>query len=58
MTSAASELALPKAFMDAVMSVGETTPQIIYDICNAEDLFADLSRALPAMVYEYLHDRR
>ena len=49
--------ALPKAFMDAVLSVNDNTPQIIVDIFNDEALFAELSRALPAMLYEHLHAR-
>ena len=49
--------ALPKAFMGAVLSVNDNTPQIIVDIFNDEALFAELSRALPAMLYEHLPAR-
>lgn len=50
--------ALPKAFIDAVMGVQERTPVLIEDIFRDETLYAELSKALPAMLYEYLHKAR
>ena len=47
--------ALPKAFIDAVMGVRDQTPQLVYDLFNDPDLYGELSKALPAMLYEHLH---
>ncbi len=47
--------ALPHAFIDAVMGVRDHTPMLVDDIFNDQDLYAELSKALPAMLYEYLH---
>ncbi|WP_395245531.1 type I restriction endonuclease subunit R [Agromyces sp. MMS24-K17] len=46
--------ALPKAFTKAVMDVREETPQIVDDVLGDTGLFAELSKALPAMLYEFL----
>jgi type I restriction enzyme R subunit len=47
--------ALPKAFIDAVMGVRDQTPQLVHDLFNDPDLYEELSKALPAMLYEHLH---
>jgi type I restriction enzyme R subunit len=46
--------ALPKAFSKAIMEVREETPQIVDDVLGDSGLFAELSKALPAMLYEFL----
>ncbi|MDX2375668.1 DEAD/DEAH box helicase family protein [Microbacterium sp. LRZ72] len=46
--------ALPKAFSKAVVEVRDETPAFIDDLLGDSGLFADLSKALPAMLYEYL----
>lgn len=45
---------LPKAFMQAVVSVRDETPQLMDDLLGDPHLYAELSKALPAMLYEYL----
>lgn len=50
--------ALPKAFIDAVMGVRDRTPLLVYDIFSDQDLYSELSKALPAMLYEHLHAGR
>ena len=50
--------ALPKAFIDAVMGVRDRTPLLVYDIFSDQDLYNELSKALPAMLYEHLHAGR
>lgn len=50
--------ALPKAFISAIMGARDQTPLLVDDIFNDTDLFAELSKALPAMLYEYLHAGR
>lgn len=45
---------LPKAFAKAVVEVREETPQIVDDMLGDTGLFAELSKALPAMLYEFL----
>lgn len=45
---------LPKAFTKAVMDVREETPAIIDDFLGDSALFSELSKALPAMLYEFL----
>jgi len=46
--------ALPKAFTKAVMDVREETPQIVDDMLGDSGLFAELSKALPTMLYDFL----
>jgi type I restriction enzyme R subunit len=48
--------ALPKAFAKAVVGVRDETPQIVDDMLGDSGLYAELSRALPAMVYEFLKE--
>ena len=50
--------ALPKAFAKAVIEVREETPMLVDDLLGDDGLFAELSRALPAMLYEYLKGNR
>ncbi len=50
--------ALPRAFIDAVMGVRDRTPMLVDDIFEDQDLYSELSKALPAMLYEYLHAGR
>ena len=47
--------ALPNAFIDAVMGVRDRTPMLVDDIFSDADLYEELSKALPAMLYEHLH---
>ena len=49
--------ALPKAFTKAVVEVREETPAFIDDLLGDSGLFAELGKALPAMLYEYLKAR-
>jgi len=49
--------ALPKAFAKALLGVREETPAFIDDLFNDSGLFAELEKALPAMLYEYLKDQ-
>lgn len=49
--------ALPKAFTKAVVEVRDETPAFIDDLLGDGGLFSDLSKALPAMLYEYLKDK-
>lgn len=49
--------ALPKAFTKAVVEVREETPAFIDDLLGDGGLFAELGKALPAMLYEYLKDK-
>ncbi|MEW1834269.1 DEAD/DEAH box helicase family protein [Microbacterium sp. NPDC079995] len=46
--------ALPKAFTKALLSVRDETPAFIDDLFGEGGLFSDLSKALPAMLYEHL----
>lgn len=46
--------ALPKAFQKALLGVRDETPAFIDDLFNDSGLFAELGKALPAMLYEYL----
>lgn len=48
---------LPKAFTKAVVEVREETPAFIDDLLGDSGLFAELGKALPAMLYEYLKDK-
>ena len=50
--------ALPKAFIDAIMGVRDQTPKLVYDIFEDAALYAELAKALPAMLYEHLHAGR
>ncbi|KTS04002.1 type I restriction endonuclease subunit R [Microbacterium testaceum] len=49
--------ALPKAFTKAVVEVREETPAFIDDLLGDGGLFAELGKALPAMLYEYLKEK-
>ncbi|WP_270413713.1 type I restriction endonuclease subunit R [Microbacterium maritypicum] len=49
--------ALPKAFAKAVIEVRDETPLLVDDMLSDSGLFAELSKALPAMLYEYLKDK-
>lgn len=49
--------ALPKAFQKALLGVRDETPAFIDDLFNDSGLFAELGKALPAMLYEYLKDQ-
>lgn len=49
--------ALPKAFAKAVIEVRDETPLLVDDMLSDSGLFAELSKALPAMLYEYLKDQ-
>jgi type I restriction enzyme R subunit len=42
--------ALPKAFAKAVVGVRDETPQIVDDMLGDSFLYAELNRAMPAMV--------
>lgn len=46
--------ALPKAFARAVVKVRDETPQFIDDMLTDSVLYSELSKALPAMLYEFL----
>jgi type I restriction enzyme R subunit len=46
--------ALPKAFAKAIVEVRDETPQIVDDMLGDSGLYAELSKALPAMLYEFL----
>lgn len=47
---------LPKAFTKAVVGVRDETPAFMDDLLGDSNLFAELSKALPAMLYEFLKD--
>lgn len=49
--------ALPKAFTKDVVEVREETPQIVDDLLGDSTLYAELSTALPAMLYEFLKEK-
>ncbi|WP_447946230.1 type I restriction endonuclease subunit R [Microbacterium lacticum] len=49
--------ALPKAFTKALLGVRDETPAFIDDLFNDSGLYAELGKALPAMLYEYLKDQ-
>ena len=49
--------ALPKAFAKAVVKVRDETPQFVDDMLSDSVLYAQLSKALPAMLYEFLAKR-
>jgi type I restriction enzyme R subunit len=49
--------ALPKAFAKAVVEVRDETPQIVDDMLGDSSLYAELSKALPAMLYEFLKEK-
>ncbi|MDO7883115.1 type I restriction endonuclease subunit R [Salinibacterium soli] len=49
--------ALPKAFARAVVGVRDETPQFMDDLLGDSALFAELSKALPAMLYEFLKSK-
>jgi type I restriction enzyme R subunit len=49
--------ALPKAFNRAVMGVRDETPQFVDDMLGDAGLYAELSKALPAMLYEFLKEQ-
>lgn len=49
--------ALPKAFAKAVVEVRDETPLLVDDMLSDSSLFAELSKALPAMLYEFLKDK-
>jgi len=46
--------ALPKAFQKAVVEVRDETPAFIDDLLGDSALFTELSKQLPAMLYEFL----
>ncbi|GAA1520884.1 DEAD/DEAH box helicase family protein [Agromyces terreus] len=46
--------ALVKAFNKAMLGTRNETPQIVDDVYGDAGLYAELSKALPAMLYEYL----
>lgn len=46
--------ALPRAFQKALLGLRDETPAFIDDLFNDSGLFAELGKALPAMLYEYL----
>lgn len=50
--------ALPKAFAKAVIEVRDETPLLVDDMLSDSGLFAELSKALPAMLYEFLKDKK
>lgn len=50
--------ALPKAFAKAVIEVRDETPLLVDDMLRDSGLFAELSKALPAMLYEFLKDKQ
>ncbi|TFB16433.1 type I restriction endonuclease subunit R [Microbacterium sp. 3H14] len=50
--------ALPKAFAKAVIEVRDETPLLVDDMLSDSGLFAQLSKALPAMLYEFLKDKQ
>ncbi|PWD51226.1 restriction endonuclease subunit R [Serinibacter arcticus] len=49
--------ALPKAFAKALLGVRDETPAFIDDLLGDGGMYAELSKALPAMLYEYLKAR-
>lgn len=49
---------LPKAFAKAVIEVRDETPLLVDDMLSDSGLFAELSKALPAMLYEFLKDKQ
>lgn len=44
---------LPEAFQKAVVEVRDETPAFVDDLLGDRGLFAELGKALPAMLYEY-----
>ncbi|ANJ28095.1 type I restriction endonuclease subunit R [Agromyces aureus] len=46
--------ALVKAFNKAMLGTRDETPQIVDDVYSDAGLYAELSKALPAMLYEFL----
>ncbi|WP_285034974.1 DEAD/DEAH box helicase family protein [Plantibacter sp. ME-Dv--P-095] len=50
--------ALPKAFAKAVIEVRDETPLLVDDMLSDSGLFAELSKALPAMLYEFLKGKQ
>ncbi|MBN8424719.1 type I restriction endonuclease subunit R [Microbacterium esteraromaticum] len=50
--------ALPKAFAKAVIEVRDETPMLVDDMLSDNGLFAELSKALPAMLYEFLSGKQ
>lgn len=46
--------ALPKAFAKAVIEVRDETPLLVDDMLSDSGLFGALSKALPAILYEFL----
>lgn len=49
--------ALPKAFEKAAVEARDETPALIDDLLSDTGLFTEISKALPAMLYEYLKGR-
>ncbi|MCI2956763.1 DEAD/DEAH box helicase family protein [Agromyces atrinae] len=49
---------LVKAFNKAMLGTRDETPQIVDDVYGDAGLYAELSKALPAMLYEYLKGQR
>lgn len=49
--------ALPKAFAKAVIEVRDETPAFVDDVLGDSALFSELSKALPAMLYDFLSSR-
>lgn len=50
--------ALPKAFAKAVIEVRDETPLLVDDMLSDSGLFAELSKALPAMLFEFLKGKQ
>lgn len=50
--------ALPKAFAKAVIEVRDETPAFVDDVLGDSGLFSELSKALPAMLYEFLSAKK
>ena len=49
---------LPKAFAKAVVEVRDEVPQLVDDMLGDIVLYSELSKALPAMLYDFLASRR
>lgn len=47
-----------QAFANAVIEVRDETPLLVDDMLSDSGLFAELSTALPAMLYEFLKDKK
>ncbi len=47
-----------EAFAKAVIEVRDETPLLVDDMLSDSGLFAELSKALPAMLYEFLKDKQ